>query len=319
MLAGTGLESPIQSAALASPVGTVHAARSRLATSSGVSASSLALDASPMAIGLFGLIGPIVVILVLGGIVAAIVRGTRSSRAADDGEGGGGMGIAAVLIAIGVLVVAGGGALFFSFASSVSMVVPALSRPAPGQVGLWVQGTDVEVEQIAQSFDTALKRSLAATVKTRNGGFSSGVYSNFGRDFEFISKTFDLVPAQGNPKGPLPPDALDFETLRLEFEFAASGFVSTEAELDRLTVVVGYHSVDREVETAAELQWVDGSPQLVVVEPNTIYPSFGSTGPEDDDVQIIPFVSNEPIVPVPTDASAPDPPESALQEPESPR
>jgi hypothetical protein len=256
----------------------------------------------------FGFLGSLVVaILLVGGLVFAVVRGTRSSRAGGDsgsGERGGiGMGVGVLLLVLAGLAVTG--VLTLLLGATSRLVKFPIPRPEPGEVSLHVQGMSMNVDRFLQAFDAALERAVDPTCSPSEASRSSSVTGRFGSAIAIEARRLNFQPREGMTA--LPPEPLDFEALRLEYEFAVSGLVDDVSRADDLAIVIGYHHADGSVQFAAALEWVDGEPRFVSVEPDEVFSDFGFAGPADFDVEIVPEASDEPITPVPPMELAPDP------------
>ncbi|QDU84172.1 hypothetical protein Pla163_12770 [Planctomycetes bacterium Pla163] len=268
----------------------------------------------------FGFLGSLVVaILLVGGLVLAVVRGTRSSRAggeSDSGERGGiGMGVGVLLLVLAGLAVTGVLTLLLGISTGMTRL-PA-PRPEPGEVTLHVQGKDMDLDPLARAFDAALERAVDPACRPFATSKSSSATGSFGREIQVKGSRFTLQPTE-DAIG-LPAEPLDFEALRFEYEFALGGLLDDELGSDDLVVVIGHHHAASSVEFAAELQWIDGVPRLVNVEPDAVFFSPSDAfGPEDAEIVVEP-ARIDAAIPVPSEPSAPDPTERSPEELDQPR
>ncbi|QDU84171.1 hypothetical protein Pla163_12760 [Planctomycetes bacterium Pla163] len=222
-----------------------------------------------MAFGLIGLVGIVVALLVLVGIVAALARGLRSPR--EGSEGGGGIGVGVVLVAVLVFVLAGGGMLLFGVARSVSIASSPLTAPSPGSITVHVQCVDLEPDAIARAIESALAEAVSEDCTHRlSHGQVHG--AGLGAPAGSATRTYVLEDAREGSNAGFPQDALDFEALCDEYEFALLGLVPEGTRPEDLSIVLGYCSMDDGTVRAAEVAWIDDAPRIVPADPDATFP-----------------------------------------------
>jgi hypothetical protein len=231
-----------------------------------------------MAFGLIGLIGLVVALLVVVGIVVALARGLRSSRDRSDGGGGGiGIGIGVLLIAVVAIVLAGGGALMFGAVRSVVMSSSPMTAPSPGSVMVHVESVELEYAAIAQEIESALARAVSEECTTRyDHGQMHG--TGLGANSGSATRTYVLEDAREETGGGFQQDALDFEALCREYEFALLGLVPEGTRPEDLSIVLGYCSMDDGTVQVAELDWDGDELRFVPADPDAIFPGGPSSG-----------------------------------------